>query len=171
MNQTTQLATDTQAISDYLKQIIIKKYGAENIESHFADTRDTLCYATNDNQSAVIGLLETSADLAIVMGGKNSSNSSHLVELCEQKLPTYFIDDVSKVVSESEIIHADWKNKTAQVVHNYLPQKETVKILMTSGASCPDAVVESVIQKIAGYFGKEAALDQLILEWEKHQAI
>jgi len=171
VNQTTQLATDTQAISDYLKQIIIKKYGAENIESHFADTRDTLCYATNDNQSAVIGLLETSADLAIVMGGKNSSNSSHLVELCEQKLPTYFIDDVSKVVSESEIIHADWKNKTAQVVHNYLPQKETVKILMTSGASCPDAVVESVIQKIAGYFGKEAALNQLILEWEKHQAI
>ena len=171
VNQTTQLATDTQAISDYLKQIIIKKYGTENIEAHFADTRDTLCYATNDNQSAVIGLLETSADLAIVMGGKNSSNSSHLVELCEQKLPTYFIDDVSKVVSESEIIHADWKNKTAQVVHNYLPQKETVKILMTSGASCPDAVVESVIQKIAGYFGKEAALDQLILDWEKHQAI
>ena len=171
VNQTTQLATDTQAISDYLKQIIIKKYGAENIEAHFADTRDTLCYATNDNQSAVIGLLETSADLALVRGGKNSSNSSHLVELCEQKLPTYFIDDVSKVVSESEIIHADWKNKMAQVVHNYLPQKETVKILMTSGASCPDAVVESVIQKIAGYFGKEAALDQLILDWEKHQAI
>ncbi len=169
VNQTTQLATDTQAISDYLKKIIIEKYGVENIEAHFADTRDTLCYATNDNQSAVIGLLETSADLAIVMGGKNSSNSSHLVELCEQKLPTYFIDDVSKVVSESEIIHADWKNKTAQVVHNYLPKKETVKILMTSGASCPDAVVESVIQKIAGYFGKEAALDQLILEWEKHQ--
>jgi 4-hydroxy-3-methylbut-2-enyl diphosphate reductase len=169
VNQTTQLATDTQAISDYLKKIIIEKYGVENIEAHFADTRDTLCYATNDNQSAVIGLLETSADLAIVMGGKNSSNSSHLVELCEQKLPTYFIDDVSKVVSESEIIHADCKNKTAQVVHNYLPQKETVKILMTSGASCPDAVVEYVIQKIAGYFGKEAALDQLILEWEKHQ--
>ena len=169
VNQTTQLATDTQAISDYLKKIIIEKYGVENIEAHFADTRDTLCYATNDNQSAVIGLLETSADLAIVMGGKNSSNSSHLVELCEQKLPTYFIDDVSKVVSESEIIHADWKNKTAQVVHNYLPKKETVKILMTSGASGPDAVVESVIQKIAGYFGKEAALDQLILEWEKHQ--
>ena len=171
INQTTQLATDTQAISDYLKNIIVEKFGKESASTHFADTRDTLCYATNDNQSAVLELLNTPADLAIVMGGKNSSNSSHLVELCEQKLPTYFIDDVSKVVSESEIIHADWKNKTAQVVHNYLPQKETVKILMTSGASCPDAVVESVIQKIAGYFGKEAALDQLILEWEKHQAI
>ncbi len=166
VNQTTQLATDTQAISDYLKQIIIQKYGAEHIEAHFADTRDTLCYATNDNQSAVIGLLETNADLAIVMGGKNSSNSSHLVELCEQKLPTYFIDDASKIVNETEIIHTDWKNKSAHVINGYLPHKAPVKILMTSGASCPDAVVESVIQKITGYFNEEAALEKLIAQWE-----
>jgi 4-hydroxy-3-methylbut-2-enyl diphosphate reductase len=166
VNQTTQLATDTQAISDYLKHIIIEKYGATNIAAHFADTRDTLCYATNDNQSAVIGLLETSADLAIVMGGKNSSNSSHLVELCEQKLPTYFIDDASKIVNATEIIHTDWKNKSAQVVNGYLPNKAPVKILMTSGASCPDAVVESVIQKITGYFNQEAALEKLIAYWE-----
>ena len=166
VNQTTQLATDTQAISDYIKNIMLQKYGAENIESHFADTRDTLCYATNDNQSAVIGLLETNADLAIVMGGKNSSNSSHLVELCGQKLPTYFIDDVSKIISASEIIHTDWKNKNPQVIEHYLPKKDIVKILMTSGASCPDAVVESVIKKMATYFGKEEALEQLIIEWE-----
>jgi 4-hydroxy-3-methylbut-2-enyl diphosphate reductase len=166
VNQTTQLATDTQAISDYIKNIMLQKYGAENIENHFADTRDTLCYATNENQSAVIGLLETSADLAIVMGGKNSSNSSHLVELCEQKLPTYFIDDASKIISAQEIIHTDWKNKTPQVIDPYLPVKDTVKILMTSGASCPDAVVESVIRKMAAYFGKEEALEQLIIEWE-----
>ena len=166
VNQTTQLATDTQAISDYLKHIIIEKYGATNIAAHFADTRDTLCYATNDNQSAVIGLLETSADLAIVMGGKNSSNSSHLVELCEQKLPTYFIDDASKIVNATEIIHTDWKNKSAHVVNSYLPSKSPVKILMTSGASCPDAVVESVIQKITGYFNQEAALEKLIAYWE-----
>jgi 4-hydroxy-3-methylbut-2-enyl diphosphate reductase len=167
VNQTTQLATDTQAISDYLKKIIIEKYGSANLESHFADTRDTLCYATNDNQSAVMGLLETNADFAIVMGGKNSSNSSHLVELCEQKLPTYFIDDASKIVNASEIIHTDWKNKAAQVMHDFIPQKETVKILMTSGASCPDAVVESVIHKIAGYFGKEEALYELINDWRQ----
>ncbi len=171
VNQTTQLATDTQAISDYLKQIIVKKYGAESAEQHFADTRDTLCYATNDNQSAVIGLLETSADLAIVMGGKNSSNSSHLVELCQQKLPTYFIDDVSKIVNDTEIIHTDWKNKSATVIQNYLPKKETVKILMTSGASCPDAVVESVIKKVSEFFGKEEALEKLITEWEKESAV
>jgi 4-hydroxy-3-methylbut-2-enyl diphosphate reductase len=171
VNQTTQLATDTQAISDYLKQVIVKKYGAENAEQHFADTRDTLCYATNDNQSAVIGLLVTSADLAIVMGGKNSSNSSHLVELCQQKLPTYFIDDVSKIVNDTEIIHTDWKDKSATVIHDYLPKKETVKILMTSGASCPDAVVESVIKKVAEFFGKEEALEKLIADWEKEGAM
>lgn len=167
VNQTTQLATDTQAISDYLKEVMIQKFGAENIGTHFADTRDTLCYATNDNQSAVIGLLETPADLAIVMGGKNSSNSSHLVELCEQKLPTYFIDDASKIVSAEEIINTDWKSKEVQKISGYLPQKEVVKISMTSGASCPDAVVESVIRKIADFFGKEEALTALIQDWEK----
>ena len=62
----------------------------QHIEEHFADTRDTLCYATNDNQTAVIGMLETNADLAIVVGGYNSSNTSHLVELCEEKLAYLF---------------------------------------------------------------------------------
>lgn len=167
VNQTTQLASDTQAISDYLKEVMVQKFGAENMATHFADTRDTLCYATNDNQSAVIGLLETPADIAIVMGGKNSSNSSHLVELCEQKLPTYFIDDASKIVSAEEIINTDWKSKEVQKISGYLPQKEVVKISMTSGASCPDAVVESVIRKIAYYFGKEEVLAALIQTWEK----
>jgi 4-hydroxy-3-methylbut-2-enyl diphosphate reductase len=167
VNQTTQLATDTQAISDYLKQIIMQKFGNENIAEHFADTRDTLCYATNDNQSAVIGLLETKADLAIVMGGKNSSNSSHLVELCEQKLPTYFIDDASKIISSDEIIATDWKTKEGVKNQNYLPNQEVVKILMTSGASCPDAVVEAVIRKLASYFEKEEALETLMDTWNK----
>lgn len=165
VNQTTQLATDTQAISDYLKNIMIQKFGIENTAEHFADTRDTLCYATNDNQSAVIGLLQTQADLAIVMGGKNSSNSSHLVELCEQKLPTYFIDDASKIISADEIISTDWKTKEVLKNQNYLPKQGVVKILMTSGASCPDAVVESVIKKIASYFGKEDVLEGIISEW------
>jgi 4-hydroxy-3-methylbut-2-enyl diphosphate reductase len=166
VNQTTQLATDTQAISDYLKNIILEKYGSAFIENHFADTRDTLCYATNDNQSAVIGLLKTDADLAIVMGGKNSSNSSHLVELCERELPTYFIDDASKLINENEIISTNWKNKAVLKVDNYLPKKEVVRILMTSGASCPDTVVEATIRKIAAYFGKENLIDDLAGQWE-----
>ena len=165
VNQTTQLATDTQAISDYLRNIIIQKFGVENIKEHFADTRDTLCYATNDNQSAVIGLLETPADLAIVMGGKNSSNSSHLVELCEQKLPTYFIDDASKIIDQDQIKKTNWKNKETVIVSDYLPKKEVVSILMTSGASCPDAVVEAVIHKIAAFYGVEDKLKDFEDYW------
>ena len=166
INQTTQLATDTQAISDYLKNIVAIKYGKENLSSHFADTRDTLCYATNDNQSAVIELLNTTADLAIVMGGKNSSNSSHLVELCEQKLPTYFIDDANKIIDENQIIKTNWNDKSEEIIQNYLPAKNTVTILMTSGASCPDTVVESVIRKIAGYYNVEEALEEVIQFWQ-----
>ena len=166
INQTTQLATDTQAISDYLKNIVAIKYGKENLSAHFADTRDTLCYATNDNQSAVIELLNTTADLAIVMGGKNSSNSSHLVELCEQKLPTYFIDDANKIIDENQIIKTNWNDKSEEIIQNYLPAKNTVTILMTSGASCPDTVVESVIRKIAGYYNVEEALEEVIQFWQ-----
>ena len=166
INQTTQLATDTQAISDYLKNIIIEKFGKESASAHFADTRDTLCYATNDNQSAVLELLNTPADLAIVMGGKNSSNSSHLVELCEQKLPTYFIDDANKIIDENQIIKTNWNDKSEEIIQNYLPTKNTVTILMTSGASCPDTVVESVIRKIAGYYNVEEALEEVIQFWQ-----
>lgn len=166
INQTTQLATDTQAISDYLKNIIIEKFGKEGASTHFADTRDTLCYATNDNQSAVLELLNTPADLAIVMGGKNSSNSSHLVELCEQKLPTYFIDDANKIIDENKIIKTNWNDKSEEIIEKYLPAKNTVTILMTSGASCPDTVVESVIRKIAGYYNVEEALDDVIQFWQ-----
>jgi 4-hydroxy-3-methylbut-2-enyl diphosphate reductase len=165
VNQTTQLATDTQAISDFLKQVIINKFGAENLAAHFADTRDTLCYATNDNQSAVLGLLQTEADLAIVMGGKNSSNSSHLVELCEQKLPTYFIDDANRILNANQIEKTNWKNKQTEVVENFLPSKDPIRILMTSGASCPDAVVESVIQKIVGFYELENNFEQVKANW------
>ena len=134
VNQTTQLATDTQAISDYLKSVMIKKYQltADNIDQHFADTRDTLCYATNDNQTAVSGMLQTVADLAIIIGGYNSSNTSHLVELCEEKLPSYFIDTPDRIISKNEILNCNWRTKDQYTVHDFLPEKSPVKILITS---------------------------------------
>lgn len=157
VNQTTQLATDTQAISDYLKEVILNHYQLDQttIATRFADTRDTLCYATNDNQSAVKGMLETEADIAMVIGGHNSSNSSHLVELYEAKYPTYFIDGPDKLISKSEIIHCNWQTKEMSTVVGYLPKAEPLRIVMTSGASCPDAVVEKVIRKIASFYGVE----------------
>ncbi|MFZ9300196.1 MAG: 4-hydroxy-3-methylbut-2-enyl diphosphate reductase [Chitinophagaceae bacterium] len=83
VNQTTMLASDTQAIADYLKKVMLTHYSLDDstISERFADTRDTLCYATNDNQTAVAHLLEQEAELALVIGGRNSSNTSHLVEL------------------------------------------------------------------------------------------
>jgi 4-hydroxy-3-methylbut-2-en-1-yl diphosphate reductase len=167
VNQTTMLASDTQAIADFLKQVMQKKYGAdkENTEAHFADTRDTLCYATNDNQGAAYGLLETPADLAIVVGGYNSSNTSHLVELCEEKLPTYFINNEEKIFSSAQIQHYNFHIKEELITPEFLPKKEPVKILITSGASCPDALVERVIEKIVSYFKTNKSVGELTADF------
>jgi 4-hydroxy-3-methylbut-2-enyl diphosphate reductase len=164
VNQTTMLASDTQAISDYLKEVMISEFNltSENIDERFADTRDTLCYATNDNQSAVHGLLQTSADLAIVVGGYNSSNTSHLVELCEEKLPTYYIDSPDKILSNKEILHHNFHTKQEVHTVGYLPIKQPVKVLITSGASCPDAVVEAVIRKLVSFYPVNVAIEELV---------
>ena len=167
VNQTTMLASDTQAIADFLKQTMIAKYQVthENIEEHFADTRDTLCYATNDNQNAVIAMLEINADLAIVVGGYNSSNTSHLVELCTEKLPTYFINSEEKILSSKEILHYNFHSKEEMLTGNYLPATQPIKILLTSGASCPDALVEGVIRKLASFYQMEKNIEPLIREF------
>jgi 4-hydroxy-3-methylbut-2-enyl diphosphate reductase len=168
VNQTTMLASDTQAIADFLKQAMINKYNLtkENVEERFADTRDTLCYATNDNQTAVVNMLQTNADLAIVVGGYNSSNTSHLVELCEQKLPTYFINSEEKILSSKQILHYNFHTKQEIVTSSYLPDKENTKILLTSGASCPDALIEGVINKLVGFFPSSKNLSDLLKNME-----
>lgn len=167
VNQTTMLASDTQAIADFLKQVMIDKYQLTNttIAERFADTKDTLCYATNDNQTAVQGLLETSADFAIVVGGYNSSNTSHLVELCEEKLPTYFINAADKIISSTQIQHFNFHKKVEESTANFLPQKNPTKILITSGASCPDAMVEGVIEKIISFYSKSKSIEELTAQF------
>ncbi len=163
INQTTMLASDTQAIADFLKQVMVQRYNLADaaIADRFADTKDTLCYATNDNQSAMYGLLKEDADLAIVVGGYNSSNTSHLVELCEEKLPTYFINAADKIISKNAITHFNLHLHKEETSNYFLPEKFPVKILISSGASCPDAVVESVIEKIAALTNSSRALEEL----------
>ena len=169
VNQTTMLASDTQAIADYLKDIMIQKYqlSESQITDRFADTRDTLCYATNDNQGAVYALIDTPADLAIVLGGYNSSNTSHLVELCEVKLPTYFISSPDKIVSSKEISHYKIHRKEEVTTLSYLPERKPVKILITSGASCPDSLVEGVIRKLTRFFNCKKTVEDVIKEFEE----
>ena len=184
VNQTTMLASDTQAIADLLRQTMIDAYGltGSSVEERFADTRDTLCYATLDNQSAVIGMLDTPADLAIVVGGYNSSNTSHLVELCEEKLATYFISSEEKILSPQEILHYDIHQKKEVRAENWLPgpgdsgdagqvsnaggasgpTRSPARILLTSGASCPDSLVEAVIRKLAAYYGAGERIEELV---------
>jgi len=165
VNQTTMLATQTQAIADYFKQLMIHQYGAESLKQHFADTRDTLCYATNDNQDATYQLLEVNADLAIVVGGYNSSNTSHIVELCERKFPTYFINTDNEIKSKREIHHFDYRKKSKVITKGFLPAKNPVNIVLTSGASCPDTLVDRVMLKILGYFESTKPIEKLLEEF------
>jgi 4-hydroxy-3-methylbut-2-enyl diphosphate reductase len=148
VNQTTMLASETQNIADYLKSVMIKKYGESNIKEHIADTRDTLCYATHDNQKATLALLEEEADIALVVGGYNSSNTSHIVELCETRFKTFFISSEKNLISGKEIRHYDYNNHLEISTNDFLPQKKPVRIILTSGASCPDSVVEAVLNRI-----------------------
>lgn len=167
VNQTTMLASETQGIADYLKQVMIEQYelSADKIADRFADTRDTLCYATNDNQSAVMGMLAQEADLAIVIGGYNSSNTSHLVELCEQKMPTYFVKNESCLLDDKLISHFDLHTHEETTTENYLPEKRPLNIMVTSGASCPDALVEGVVKRIAELTQKENVLKEVFNSW------
>jgi 4-hydroxy-3-methylbut-2-enyl diphosphate reductase len=165
VNQTTMLATETQEIADYIKQTMADTFGELSLKDHFADTRDTLCYATNDNQDATYGLLEREADLAIVVGGYNSSNTSHIVELCERKFATYFINSPDEIKSQNEIHHFDYHQKQNKVAQDWLTRKAPTRIILTSGASCPDTLVDEVMLKIVSYFENTKSIDELLTEF------
>jgi 4-hydroxy-3-methylbut-2-enyl diphosphate reductase len=95
--------------------------------------------------------METDADMAIVVGGYNSSNTSHLVELLEQKFPCYFIKDESEIRSKEQIHSFDIHSKSL-VESNFITSGSTHRIILTSGASCPDSIVDGVMMKILSFF-------------------
>lgn len=165
VNQTTMLASETQEIADILKQAIFEKRGEAEYKNFFAETRDTLCYATNDNQSATLSLLSQKSDLAIVVGGKNSSNTSHIVELLEEKFKTVFIEKEEDI---SEGFHFQSYNLHAQVVESVsIKSIDLKRIILTSGASCPDVVIDNIIQKLLKLKGIQydlEAVEQQIIE-------
>jgi 4-hydroxy-3-methylbut-2-enyl diphosphate reductase len=161
VNQTTMLAEETHEIAQMMKRALVERFGEDGIAQHFADTRDTLCYATSENQRAMRALLETSADVALVVGGYNSSNTSHLVELCEGRLPVYYVKDANEILSRDTIRHLDL-HKGVVVTENWLPHKEKVTVLISAGASCPDAMVEAVLQRVACLFPDSLPLFQAV---------
>ncbi|RIV27633.1 4-hydroxy-3-methylbut-2-enyl diphosphate reductase [Fibrisoma montanum] len=168
VNQTTMLASDTQGIADYLKQVMIQTYSLtpDQVDERFANTRDTLCYATNDNQDATYALLTYPANFAVVAGGYNSSNTSHIVELCEEQLPTYFIESEQKILSDSLIRHFDLHTKQEVVTEDYLSADRPITVLLTCGASCPDAVVEGILVKLVSFFPEARSVDEVMNDYQ-----
>ncbi len=157
------LAEETREIAGMVRDALAARFGEERIGEHYADTRDTLCYATSENQRAMKGLLHEDADLAVIVGGYNYSNTSHLVELCEGKLPAFYVKDAEEIVSANEIRHLDLATKRVMSTHGWLPvKKEKVHILISAGASCPDAMVESVISKISSLYPSSLDLAQAV---------
>lgn len=167
INQTTMLATETQEVMEILREAAIKRFGEVNILDHFADTSDTLCYATNENQSATLALAETDADLSIVVGGYNSSNTMHLVEILEHKFPTYHVRDKDEL-SKNKVLHFDQWAKELKQTENWLPDNgNPLKIALTSGASCPDILVDEVLLQVLEYFEKTKEVDEVIQPFEE----
>jgi 4-hydroxy-3-methylbut-2-en-1-yl diphosphate reductase len=162
VNQTTMLASETHDISLAIRSALVERYGDAQIGEHFADTSDTLCYATNENQNATYSLVESDADLSLVVGGYNSSNTSHIVELCEEKMPTYFIKNADEILSRDEIRHFKLDGRETRASKDWLSGKEPLRVALTCGASCPDAVVEGVLLRLLSFFPDAKPIDDVL---------
>jgi len=161
VNQTTMLASETKRISNILKTALQEKY--QDINEHFSLTNDTLCYATTENQESVKQLLTAGGDLALVVGGYNSSNTSHLAELLQQSVPTYYIENADEIISKDEIKHFDMQTKRVKTTKSWC-DKQPLTILVTAGASCPDITVDEVLSKIFSYFFTSTDFKKFIFE-------
>jgi len=170
INQTTMLASETSEVMRILKDAAAERFGEAKIQDHFADTSDTLCYATNENQSATYALADSEPDLAVVVGGYNSSNTMHLVEILEEECPTYHIRDAGEFESPESIRHFNqWEKKITETA-NWLPpsgKNSGLTIALTSGASCPDILIDEVLLKILTFFSGSAPVRQVIKPFEE----
>lgn len=168
INQTTMLATETEEVMRILKEAAAERFGEQNITDHFADTSDTLCYATNENQSATYALAEAKPDISIVVGGYNSSNTMHIVEILEQHCPTYHIRDAGEFDSPARIQHFDQWKKEVLTSDDWLPvDNHGLKIALTSGASCPDVLVDEVMLKILSFFPDTTDVSEVLRLFEE----
>ena len=145
-NQTTMLRGETEDVQRRLKAAMAQKYGAENLPQHFRFF-DTICGATQDRQDALEKLLRDPLDLLLVIGGYNSSNTSHLAEMGEARLATYFIKNAAKMASEKLIHHYDQHKHQEVETHNWLPPGR-VTVGITAGASCPNNLIEDAIRRL-----------------------
>src|SRR5208282_3181020 len=145
-NQTTMLRGETEEVQRRIKQAMIQKYGEAAIEKHFRFF-DTICGATQDRQDALQKLLVEPMNLLIVIGGYNSSNTSHLAEMGEAKLPTFFIKNAGKMASDKLIVHYNQHLLKEVETRDWLPSGK-ITVGVTAGASCPNNLIEDTIRRL-----------------------
>jgi 4-hydroxy-3-methylbut-2-enyl diphosphate reductase len=145
-NQTTMLRGETEDVQRRLRRAMIQKFGEAEVDKHFRFF-DTICGATQDRQDALGKLLQDPLDLLLVIGGYNSSNTSHLAEMGEAKLPTYFIKNAAKIESEKLIRHYDQHKHEELETRDWLPPGK-VTVGITAGASCPNNLIEDTIRRL-----------------------
>jgi 4-hydroxy-3-methylbut-2-enyl diphosphate reductase len=145
-NQTTMLRGETEEVQRRLRRAMLQKYGEGEIERHFRFF-DTICGATQDRQDALEKLLQEPISLLLVIGGYNSSNTSHLAEMGEEKLPTYFIKNAAKMMSDKLILHYDQHKHQEVETANWLPAGK-ITVGITAGASCPNNLIEDAIRRL-----------------------
>jgi 4-hydroxy-3-methylbut-2-enyl diphosphate reductase len=162
VNQTTMLASETWQIAQMLQKAMAERYGEAHLHDHFADTSDTLCYATNENQNATYALIQQGADVGIVVGGYNSSNTSHIVELCQDAMPTYFIRNAEEILSQQRIRHFLLHRRQMTTTAGWLPDKRPLDVALTCGASCPDAIVDGVLFRVLAFFAPTRPLEEVL---------
>lgn len=162
VNQTTLLRNETLKIIESLEDALVKKYGQSHVEEHMAmnSKGDTLCYATQVNQDALTKASETDVDIAIVVGGKNSSNTYQLFRVCESKYGdrAFYIQSEKNILSRDEVEHfifpynpKDPKQGRMET-RPFIKDEKPLNVLLTGGASCPDGILQRIIAKINSFF-------------------
>jgi 4-hydroxy-3-methylbut-2-enyl diphosphate reductase len=150
-NQTTMLRGETEEVQRRLRAAITARDGEAMARENFR-VFDTICGATQERQDALRQLLGEKIDLLLVVGGYNSSNTTHLVEIGEASLPTYFIRNASRIESASRITHYDIHRKSESATDHWLPDGP-VTIGVTAGASCPNNLIEETILRLFAFRG------------------
>jgi len=144
-NQTTMLRSETEQIQGMIREAVAARDGGSTENFRYFDT---ICGATQERQDALFGLLDESLDLLLVVGGYNSSNTTHLVEIGEKKLPTWFVRNADCLISSGEILHFDIHRKEQIRSAGWLPEKPVLSVGVTAGASCPNNLIEDTIRRV-----------------------